>query len=311
MKIDMTPDSEESLKVKVLKALPGSNCGVCGYPGGCQGYAQELLERAAPSNQCSLGGEPLLRRLKELIEPSETERRLRVSVLLCRGGKKNCQDSFFYQGWSDCRAASLLFGGNKGCLSGCLGLGTCVKVCPNSALWMGKDGLPQLKEALCKGCGKCVQICPQKVRKLLPKTQKVYVACREKRDIKMCSVGCNLCGECLKFCPYEALSLSTGYPVIDESKCRSCGICVHKCPQGVFIDRVRVRPTAFIGTNCDGCGFCKPLCPLGAIEGEEKKQHKVERKKCIGCGLCFEGCPKKAVSMFGALGYVEEGGVRF
>ena len=35
----------------LLSALPGANCGACGYPG-CQGLANALFEGKAPANAC-------------------------------------------------------------------------------------------------------------------------------------------------------------------------------------------------------------------------------------------------------------------
>jgi len=38
----------------VLAALPGANCGTCGYPG-CEGYAKAIVEKGDKADKCSPG----------------------------------------------------------------------------------------------------------------------------------------------------------------------------------------------------------------------------------------------------------------
>jgi electron transport complex protein RnfB len=42
----------------VLEALPGNNCGGCGFPG-CSGLATAIAKGEAPVNACPVGGEPV------------------------------------------------------------------------------------------------------------------------------------------------------------------------------------------------------------------------------------------------------------
>lgn len=42
----------------VREALPGNNCGGCGYPG-CDGLAKAIAEGKAPANACPVGGAPV------------------------------------------------------------------------------------------------------------------------------------------------------------------------------------------------------------------------------------------------------------
>ena len=42
----------------VLNALPGNNCGGCGFPG-CSGLAAAIAKGEAPVNACPVGGEPV------------------------------------------------------------------------------------------------------------------------------------------------------------------------------------------------------------------------------------------------------------
>ena len=42
----------------IRAALPGANCGGCGYPG-CDGYASGVVNEGAATNRCSVGGAPV------------------------------------------------------------------------------------------------------------------------------------------------------------------------------------------------------------------------------------------------------------
>ncbi len=45
-------------EVAVRDALPGNNCGGCGYPG-CDGMAAAIAKGEAPVNGCPVGGDPV------------------------------------------------------------------------------------------------------------------------------------------------------------------------------------------------------------------------------------------------------------
>ncbi len=293
----------------ILQILPGSNCGACGYAG-CEGYAKSLATSEAPANLCTPGGKDVIQQLAEVLGVEAKEVEQKVAVLGCRGGGKKVDDSFIYYGLENCRAAHLVHGGPKSCTYGCLGLGTCVSVCPFSAMKLDDNLLPVIDENLCTGCGLCVDACPVGIIYLVPFPQKVYVGCsshdKGKKTRKTCSVGCIACKICEKSCPYDAIHVVSNLAEIDYSKCVSCGICVHKCPTKSIVDKVKVRPYAIIGTNCDGCGECLKVCQFKAIEGKPQERHKVIRERCVGCGLCFQVCKPKAITMAGALGHKQK-----
>ena len=64
----------------------------------------------------------------------------------CYFGAQDADLKYIYNGLDDCRAVALLGGGMKVCTIGCLGLGTCQKVCPFDAITMGPQGLPVVDE---------------------------------------------------------------------------------------------------------------------------------------------------------------------
>lgn len=54
---------------KILKVLPGVNCGVCGYAG-CREYAKAIMEKGDPYDLCKVGKERVAGKIKEIMEES-------------------------------------------------------------------------------------------------------------------------------------------------------------------------------------------------------------------------------------------------
>jgi RnfABCDGE-type electron transport complex B subunit len=220
-------------------ALPGVNCGGCGFPG-CSGYAEAVVNEGAAVDLCAPGGADCARAVAEVmgVEFGAAERR--VSVLACRGTREFAREKYEYFGVDNCRAAALLHGGAKACPFGCLGLGSCVEACPFDALVMGEDGLPHVIEELCTACGKCVTACPRDLFTLRGEKQTVVVACAShdpgKFVNKYCKVGCIGCKKCEKSCKFEAIQVVDGLATIDYEKCKNCAACVKACPRGIIIN---------------------------------------------------------------------------
>ena len=60
----------------VLGALPGNNCGGCGFPG-CSGLAAAIAKGEAPVNACPVGGEPVGKVIAGImgVEAGESDRK--------------------------------------------------------------------------------------------------------------------------------------------------------------------------------------------------------------------------------------------
>lgn len=146
----------------VEEALPGANCGGCGFPG-CSANAVAIVSGKSSPSSCVAGGPDVAAAIARVLGVEITLKEPEVSKPGCYYGVQDADIKYLYQGISDCRAAALLDGGAKICPIGCLGLGTCVRACPFGALSMGLDNLPVVDTALCTGCGTCERVCPKHI----------------------------------------------------------------------------------------------------------------------------------------------------
>jgi electron transport complex protein RnfB len=296
---------------QILGLLPGANCGACGYPG-CSGFAKAVAEGKAQPNGCAAGGAQVAGQIAEVLGVTAAAAEPMMAVVQCKGGKAEAVSRASYAGLGDCNAAVLAGNGPKVCQEGCLGLGTCVAVCPFDAIHVNANGVAVVDPEKCTGCGMCVKACPRKIISLIPAAHKIYLACsnhdRGARVKKNCSVGCTACTLCVKATPSGAITLANNLPALDYSTTENFVVAANKCPSKCFVDLVKKRPVANIDTKCDGCGACVPACPVKAIAGETGKRHEVDKARCIGCGICVDVCPAKAISMWGGLGYGAGGG---
>ncbi len=290
------------------QALPGANCGGCGFAG-CSAFAEALLAGNAKPSACTAGGPDTAAAVAKILGVELEDITPMVAVVQCQGGQGIAVDRFRYYGIQSCTIAHRTSGGHKACQYGCLGFGDCVRVCPFDAIAMDDNGLPVVDEDRCTACGACVRACPRSIMKLIPTDQQVYVGCvsqdKGKAVKSVCQLGCIGCGICAKVTPSGAITMKGNLPEIGPAG-TDLVIAVHKCPTKSLIDRVKVRSTVSIDTSCNGCGACVKVCPVkGAIEGEEGKRHKVDFSKCIGCGICIPVCPNNSLHAVGALGYVD------
>ncbi len=223
----------------VLAALPGNNCGGCGFPG-CSGLAAAIAKGEAPVNQCPVGGEPVGKKIAEIMGVEAGSSVRQVAYVHCVGNPEVAKQSYEYSGQKDCRMAAFVPGGGpKSCSFGCLGFGTCVSECPFDAIHI-VNGIAQVDKESCKACGKCVAACPRHLIDLIPYDAKVSVACTSKdkgpQVMKVCQAGCIGCGLCEKNCPKDAIHVENNIARIDYEKCVGCGLCAQKCPKKVILD---------------------------------------------------------------------------
>lgn len=225
-------------RIKDIEALlPGANCGGCGYAG-CSDCAAGIVEGKAPVTACVACGEDVFAEIAKVLGKTVEAKEKEIAWIMCKGIRGKAKRRFEYVGVEDCRAAMVVANGDKECVYGCLGLGTCVKACPFGALSMGEDGIPKVDMDKCTGCGTCIRVCPREIPKLLPQSQKVAALCNSHDGPaivkKLCEVGCMGCGACRKACPEKAITIESFLAVVDPTKCNLCGQCFEKCPSGAI-----------------------------------------------------------------------------
>ncbi|MFB0516138.1 MAG: RnfABCDGE type electron transport complex subunit B [Candidatus Neomarinimicrobiota bacterium] len=198
---------------EVTEALPGANCGACGYAG-CAHYAEKLVSGEAELTACNVASSDAIEEIAGLlgIEPTITEPK--VARIMCQGGLAEATRKAEYIGIQSCLAADLMVGGEKQCSYGCLGYGDCIDSCPFDALYLNDNGLPVVVEDRCTGCGKCVDACPRGVIELHPKSHRLFILCKNhdapKEARRMCTKACIGCQICVR-------AVSDGQIIMDDN----------------------------------------------------------------------------------------------
>jgi ferredoxin len=165
----------------------------------------------------------------------------KVAIVLCGGDDTKAGRRFAYNGVADCRAASEVGGGDKKCRYGCLGYGSCARVCPVGAIEITDERCAVVHPEICIGCGSCVDACPRSLIKLVPRSGRIHVLCssKDKRSIvkQACRVGCIACGLCVKLAGNGAIRIRDRLAVIDYSKDLTADGIAERCPSGCIVVR--------------------------------------------------------------------------
>ena len=228
--------------------LPGANCGGCGFAG-CGAYAEAVLKGEAPVGKCASGGNECAQAMAAIMGVQAEAVTRKVAMVRCSGARtfdaegnltKGAKMKANYEGFHDCLAASKVGGsGPLSCKYGCLGYGSCTRVCKYGAISV-KNGVAVVDEDLCVGCMACAQVCPRKIITAVEPSQNVIIACNSlaKGAVtnRACTVGCIGCGKCMKNCPSGAITITNNLAQIDSSKCTNCGECAKVCPKGLIKD---------------------------------------------------------------------------
>lgn len=231
-------------EVNVRNALPGNNCGACGYAG-CDAMAAAIVKGEAPVNGCPVGGSNVALQIGILMgkKPGKVERK--VAFVRCKGSCEVTKNQGNYVGVADCRTAALNGIRVADCDYGCLGLGSCVKACPENAIRL-VDGVAVVNRKKCVGCGLCAKACPKGLIELIPESKRVIVRCSNKDKgpavKKVCTAGCIGCMLCVKQCESDAIHVTDNLAKIDYAACIQCGKCVEKCPAKVITPPVSTEP---------------------------------------------------------------------
>ena len=231
-------------ETKVREALPGNNCGGCGYAG-CSDYAKAVVMDGVPCDKCAPGGPKAAAAIAKIMggEASAVEKK---AVVQCQGNSEHCKPSYEYKGIQTCAAAAALYGGPKTCSFACIGLGDCTKVCKFDAIHI-VDGVAKVDKDKCTGCGACANICPKHVIMIDaggPRKPVVMCSNQDKGAVanKLCTTSCIACGMCERTCKFDAIHVVDGVARVDYDKCKGCGMCAQKCPKHIILFPLKDDP---------------------------------------------------------------------
>lgn len=249
------------------EALPGANCGGCGYAG-CDDYAQALTDdHDTPCNKCPVGGPGVAAKLAEILGVEAGEGEKTVAVVQCDGNCKAKKSLMDYEGMETCMAAKQFFGGVNECAYGCIGLGDCENVCDYEAIKV-IDGVAVVNRDNCVACGMCSKACPNSLIRISPAKNIVVVQCSSKakgaQAKKECANACIGCGLCEKACKFDSIHVENNLAFIDPEKCKNCGMCAKVCPTGAILN---MRLTK------------QPYAPLPLEMDEKFRAEQAEKKK--------------------------------
>lgn len=213
---------------QVEEILPCANCGACGLTG-CRAFAEEVTRTDSSDDfanfYCPVGGSAAMEEIANLLGHTVDLKEPTVAALKCQGSKQNAPPKVRYDGEQTCLAAHMVFSGESGCPTGCLGLADCVGVCDFDALYMDEEtGLPVVRADKCTSCGACVKTCPRGLFDIIPAgkdDKRVYVACKnhDKGGVarKYCKAACIACMRCTKVTGDDKVQVTDNLSVIDTS----------------------------------------------------------------------------------------------
>ncbi|MGL4361959.1 MAG: RnfABCDGE type electron transport complex subunit B [Cellulosilyticaceae bacterium] len=217
---------------EIKNNLPGANCGGCGFAG-CEAFAKAVASGDASVSGCPVSNDDQIAAIAEIMGVTPIIGEKEVAIIRCQGNCDVAKTKYNYEGIQSCYDAMLIHGGPKICKYGCIGLGTCAKVCSFDAIKM-VNGMPSIDTQKCVACNACVSKCPKALLYIGKATTKYQVICQSHdkgKDVKSgCSVGCIGCSICVKQCEVNAIKVENQLATIDDLKCVGCGKCAEKCP---------------------------------------------------------------------------------
>lgn len=217
---------------KITEALPGANCGGCGFSG-CSGYAEAVAKGEVAANLCKPGGEAVTRAVSAIMGVEAVISEREYAFVRCNGNCNATEDKFKYIGTKSCAAVEKFYNGKGNCAFGCHGLGDCAAVCENGGISI-ENGVAVVNPQLCVACGKCIKACPNNLITLVKESQLYAVRCSSadvgKITRAVCKNGCIACGLCVKKCSEGAIVVNANHAEINGDKCVGCGACAAACP---------------------------------------------------------------------------------
>ena len=232
---------------EVTEALPGANCGGCGFPG-CGGLAAACVKAADAGSleglNCPVGGQPTMEKIAAILGMKVEATAPKLAIVRCNGSCENRPRINEFDGVRSCKVMNSASMGETGCAYGCLGCGDCVEKCQFDAIKMNPEtGLPEVDSSKCTACGACAKTCPRHIIEIREvkgtKEMGVVVRCMNKDKgavaMKSCKAACIGCQKCVKVCQFDAVHVENFLAYIDPAKCRNCRKCEQECPKNVIV----------------------------------------------------------------------------
>ena len=232
---------------QVLEALPGANCGGCGFPG-CGGMAAACVKAADAGSleglNCPVGGAECMQQVAGILGMEVAASAPKLAVVRCNGTCERRPHVRLYDGVKSCRVANSTCMGETQCSYGCLGCGDCVAACQFDALHMNAEtGLPEVDATKCTACGACQKACPRgimEVRTVSGENKDAFVVSCMNMDkgaeaMKICASSCIACKKCQNACGSDAVHVGNNVAYINPDACVLCGACFEACPRGTIV----------------------------------------------------------------------------
>ncbi|MBF0451406.1 MAG: RnfABCDGE type electron transport complex subunit B [Candidatus Magnetomorum sp.] len=221
-------------------ALPGANCGGCGYVG-CGEYAEAVALDNAEVNLCTVGGSGCAADIASIMGVDVVDSLPYRPIVHCGAHYPERLQRNEYRGEQHCQTANIV-AGVQGCTYGCLGFGDCVNACKYNAIHV-VDGLATVDYNKCIGCGACAKVCPRNIISMVPfrYEQMLAVTCSNKdfgKEVKnVCTVGCIGCKACQRNSDFFTVenNLSTvnydTYESLKDDGVEKLKKAIDKCPR--------------------------------------------------------------------------------
>lgn len=97
------------------------------------------------------------------------------ALVMCSSKKEFTLHRSVFNKEYTCFMAKSAFGSGQDCKFACIGLGDCIKVCPQKAIYIVNN--TAVISNNCCGCGKCIEVCPQNLIKMVPTDTQSIVLC--------------------------------------------------------------------------------------------------------------------------------------
>lgn len=228
---------EDARVARVGTMLPQTNCGACGVPG-CSAFAEAIVAGTLSPGKCTVSSPEQVARIARYLGVEVGAEEKLVARIACAGGINVARHSTRYAGTQSCAAATLVGGGGKACMFGCLGLADCAVACDFDAIEMNEHSLPVVNEDRCTACGDCVEACPKGLVSLQPISQRLFVACASLDNgrgvLDNCKVGCTGCTKCANTSDGH-IEMQGNLPVIMSPEGGRMKSPIDDCPTGAIV----------------------------------------------------------------------------